>query len=251
MKKKLLIFQKERRKIGRWWFTWLLVSPLTHIQRQTTENCLVLHVSTQTPLVYLHSPNQLTVLGGFFTYQLWCFCFCLIAKSCLLFYDPLDCSPPGSNVHGISQARTLEWIAMPSSRGSSWLRDWTPVSCTVGRFFTAQPPRKRHQLWWSYPISSKEKMASGRPVLPWKHIPWNLHFPLPFISRILVLNYPKTALHIQGILGIVVFFRVYLYVTKNLSFSYFRRGGEWILMGGKHLDHICCSNIATSIVVYY
>ena len=246
------MFEKKEREIGRWWFTSFLVFPLTHIQRQATENCLVLHdVSTQTLLVFLHSPNQLTVLGGFFTFQLWCFCCCLVAKSCLLFYHPLDCSPPGSSVHEISQTRTLEWVAMPSSRGSSWLRDGNSVSCTVGTFFTAQPWRKPHQLWWSYPIHSKEKMASERPVLPWKHIPWNLHFPLPFISCILVLNHPTRDIHIQGILGVVVFFRVYLCVTKNLSFSYFRRGGEWILLEGKHLDHICCTNVTTSIVVYY
>ena len=42
--------------------------------------------------------------------------------------DPIDCSPPGSSVHGILQARTLEWVAMPSSRGSSRPRDRTRVS---------------------------------------------------------------------------------------------------------------------------
>ena len=47
----------------------------------------------------------------------------------------MDCSPPGSSVHGILQARILEWVAMPSSRGSSWPRDWTQVSCTAGEFF--------------------------------------------------------------------------------------------------------------------
>ena len=43
---------------------------------------------------------------------------------------PMDCSPPGSSVHGILQARILQWVAMPSSRGSSWPRDQTHVSCT-------------------------------------------------------------------------------------------------------------------------
>ena len=42
--------------------------------------------------------------------------------------NPMDCSPPGSSVHGILQARMLEWVAIPSSRGSSWLRDWTLIS---------------------------------------------------------------------------------------------------------------------------
>ena len=41
---------------------------------------------------------------------------------------PLDCSPPGSSVHGISQVRILEWVAISFSRGSSWPRDWTWVS---------------------------------------------------------------------------------------------------------------------------
>ena len=40
-------------------------------------------------------------------------------QSCLILCDPVDCSPPGSSVHGILQARKLEWVAMPSSRGSS------------------------------------------------------------------------------------------------------------------------------------
>ena len=48
----------------------------------------------------------------------------------------MDCSLPGSSVHGILQARILEWIANPFSRGSSWLRDHTQVSCIAGRFFT-------------------------------------------------------------------------------------------------------------------
>ena len=48
----------------------------------------------------------------------------------------MDCNPPGSSVHGISQARTLEWVAIPFSRGSSWPRVRTQVSCIAGRFFT-------------------------------------------------------------------------------------------------------------------
>ena len=46
--------------------------------------------------------------------------------------DPLDCSPPGSSVHGTSQARILEWITISFSRGSSWLRDQTLVSVSKG-----------------------------------------------------------------------------------------------------------------------
>ena len=47
----------------------------------------------------------------------------LVAQSCLTLCDPMDGSPPGSSVHGILQARILEWVAIPFSRGSSWPRD--------------------------------------------------------------------------------------------------------------------------------
>ena len=53
---------------------------------------------------------------------------CVCAKSlqsCLTLCNPMDCSPPGSSVHGILQARILEWVAIPSSTGSSQLRDQT------------------------------------------------------------------------------------------------------------------------------
>ena len=45
-------------------------------------------------------------------------------------------SPPGSSVHGILQARTLEWVALPFSRGSSRPKNLTHISCIAGRFFT-------------------------------------------------------------------------------------------------------------------
>ena len=51
-----------------------------------------------------------------------------VAQSCPTICDPMDCSLPGSSVHGILQARILEWVAIPFSRGSSQLRDWTWVS---------------------------------------------------------------------------------------------------------------------------
>ena len=59
--------------------------------------------------------------------------------SCLTLCEPMDCSLQGSSVHGISQARILEWVAIPFSRGSSWPKDWTWVSCIAGGFFTELP----------------------------------------------------------------------------------------------------------------
>ena len=59
-----------------------------------------------------------------------------VAQSCLAFYNLMDCSLPGSCIHGILQARILEWVAISFSKGSSWSRDWTQVSHIAGGFFT-------------------------------------------------------------------------------------------------------------------
>ena len=53
------------------------------------------------------------------------FALCSVAQSCLTLCDPVDCSPPGSSVHGIFPARILEWVAISSSRGSSHPKDQT------------------------------------------------------------------------------------------------------------------------------
>ena len=58
----------------------------------------------------------------------WNDCLYMHAQSCLTLWDPTDGSPPGSSVHEILRARILEWVAMSSSRGSPWARDWTHVS---------------------------------------------------------------------------------------------------------------------------
>ena len=60
--------------------------------------------------------------------------------------DPKGCSPPGSSMHGIPQARILEWVAIPFSRGSSWPRGQTQVSYITGRFFTVWVIRKAGSL---------------------------------------------------------------------------------------------------------
>ena len=64
--------------------------------------------------------------------------YCLVTKSCPTLCDLMDCSPPGSSVYGISQARILEWVAISFSRKSSRPRDLTRVSCVAGSFFTAE-----------------------------------------------------------------------------------------------------------------
>ena len=62
--------------------------------------------------------------------------------SCIWLCDTMDCTLPGFSVHGILQARILEWVSMPYSRGPSRLRDQTWVSCIAGRFFTTEQPGK-------------------------------------------------------------------------------------------------------------
>ena len=102
---------------------------------------------------------------------------CMHAKLlqlCLVLCDPMDCSPPGSLVRGILQARILMWIAMSSSRGSSWPRDWTCISYIsriAGWFFTSEPPGKLNN-------DDKKKYIdtfSGRVLVePWSFIAMKL-----------------------------------------------------------------------------
>ena len=62
---------------------------------------------------------------------------------------PMDCSPPGSSVHGILQARILEWVAISFSRGSSQPRNQTQVSCIAGRCFNLWATREARGLDWN------------------------------------------------------------------------------------------------------
>ena len=70
---------------------------------------------------------------------------CMCAESCLTLCDPMGCSLPGSSVHGIFQARILEWVAIYCSRGYSPPRDQTQmsgISALASRFFTTAIPGK-------------------------------------------------------------------------------------------------------------
>ena len=81
--------------------------------------------------------RQIPSFSDFFSS--WWHYACMCAKSlqsCLTLWDPMDCSPPDSSVHGVLQARILEWVAIPSSRGSSQPRDRSCVSSVswIGRW---------------------------------------------------------------------------------------------------------------------
>ena len=71
-----------------------------------------------------------------------CMLMCMLNQSCSTLCDPVDCSPPGSSVHGVFQARMLEWVVISSSRGSSPPMNQNHISCMVDRFFTTVPPGK-------------------------------------------------------------------------------------------------------------
>ena len=68
------------------------------------------------------------------------------AQSCLTLCDPMDCSPAGSPVHEMFQARILEWVVVSFSRGSSWPRVESVSRALAGRFFTTLPPGKPDAL---------------------------------------------------------------------------------------------------------
>ena len=70
-------------------------------------------------------------LSTFFIY-IFLLCCCLVSQLCLTLCDPMDCSPTGSSIHEISQARILEWVAISFSRASSQYRDQNYISC-LGR----------------------------------------------------------------------------------------------------------------------
>ena len=81
------------------------------------------------------------------------------AQSCPTLCNPMDCSLPGFSVHGIFQARVLEWVAIAFSRGSSWPRDQTRVSSIVGRCFTLWATREA-QLIKTYTFNNRNWLCT-------------------------------------------------------------------------------------------
>ena len=88
-------------------------------------------------------------------------------------WPPMDCSPPGSAVHGILQARILVWVAIPVSRGSFQPRDQTWVSCIAGRFFTVWVTREYMHVY-AYVLS---------------------HFSCVWLGDIMDCNLPASSVH--------------------------------------------------------
>ena len=94
-----------------------------------------------------------------------CCCCCSVTQSCLTLCNPMDCSQPGSSVHGIFQARIMESVFISSSRASSWPRDQTyisqadslPLSHQGSPEFCSSPSRFSHQnIWPTFPLGLQE-----------------------------------------------------------------------------------------------
>ena len=90
--------------------------------------CLLIHILSSFSLKILHICS--------------CCAVCLVTQLCATLCNPMNGSPPGSSVMGILQGRILEWVAMPSPRGSSQPRDQTQVFHTAGGLLMSEPPGK-------------------------------------------------------------------------------------------------------------
>ena len=112
-----------------------------------------------------------------------------VVQSCLTLYDPMDCSLPGSSVHGSLQARILEWVVIPFSRGSSQPRDWTWVFCITGRFFTllntGEAPTAYNNLQWNIIYKSTETLTE---YWYWHNTANHLYFKLKKVKKSLVFR---------------------------------------------------------------
>ena len=96
----------------------------------------------------------------------------LVVPSCLTLWDPMDCSPPGFSVQGILQGRILEWVAIPFSRGSSWPRDQTRVSCFADGFFTFWATREA--LFLIFHLIAPASFQCFKTLLQNSHWNWKL-----------------------------------------------------------------------------
>ena len=161
----------------------------------------------------------------------------LVAHSCPTLCDPMDCSPPGSSVYGILQARILEWVAVPSSRGSSQPRDWTQSPTLQADSLSSEPPGKPKNtgtgslclLQGIFPSQESnwgllhcrqilyQLSYQGSPRV--KHMPiiYRSHFSLPRVTR--AHEHKKTCTHL--------FPAALPTVAQNWKPSKYPSTGEW------------------------
>ena len=118
-----------------------------------------------------------------FVYFLVCVCVCVLSHSVVFIsLKPIDFSPPGSSVHGTFQARILEWVVIPFSRGFFQSRDQTCVSSLVGGFFATSITWEGQcvhmyacvWVWCVYPSTGQFIFCnhSNNPLLFYLSVPW-------------------------------------------------------------------------------
>ena len=105
---------------------------------------------------------------------------CLVAQSCLTLCNPMDCSPPDPLSMGFSRQEYWSSLPMPSSKGSSQLRDWTQVSCIAGGFFTSWATKEAREL-------NKTLTKNLEPPL--------VHWMLPFVVTV---KFKKCFVHFKA-----------------------------------------------------
>ena len=126
-----------------------------------------------------------------------------------LFCGPLDCSPPGSSIHGVLQARILEWVAIPFSRRSSWLRDQTQVSRTAGGFFTI----------WATTEAQDPQTKANKPLSKF----WKQRL-IGLICVLFILSHLTPSTH-QEVVAIISVLQM-----RNLKLSYLRSHSFQVLL---------------------
>ena len=137
-------------------------------------------------------------------------CYVLVAWLCPTLCNSMDCSPPGSSVH-VLQARVLEWVAIPFSRGSFQSRDRTQISCTADRFFTvwATGEALRPRVWsrlkdcgFKKIVGSSPSLGSGKVWVPAcgfkSHLRCTVSTPLRHMGS-LASSYPPGTHSSQGL----------------------------------------------------
>ena len=107
------------------------------------------HVLGSHQRVTTRGPTWSVFFGENITFSIWVSEWAKVTQSC-----PTLCDPKDYAVHGILQARILEWVAFPFDRGSFQPRNQTQVSCIAGGFFTTWATREAQEHCSGYPISS-------------------------------------------------------------------------------------------------
>ena len=120
----------------------------------------------------------------------------LVTQLCLTLCNTMDCSPPDFSVHGIIQARILEWITISSSRGSSWPRDWTHVSCIGSQILYHYATWEAHTQCWVHIISSSCVL-----IFPSCVFSNSTQHPLPILSCLWDIHLETSKLLSWGQLG--------------------------------------------------